>query len=265
MKVISIVNQKGGVAKTTTSLNIGLALSKYSDKKILLIDLDPQGNLSKTLIKEDFSQRNLYHLMTSKITIDESIFKSEFDNLSVIPADQNLSGATVELINAISRETILSKALESIKDQFDLVIIDCPPSLNILTINALSASDEYIIPMQAEGYAVEGVAQIINVVQLINNNLNPNLSLRTIVLTMYDKRNKLHRNIENLLSEHFQDKLSKNKIPKNIDIADASTNKKSIFEYKPKSKGAKAYTLLTVELFPEIKGNICPIQEVLND
>lgn len=246
--IISIVNQKGGVAKTTSTLNISVALSTIFKKNVLMIDLDPQGNLSKTVTEEDFSKGNLYHLMTDK-EFDSIVYNTKYENLYIIPSDQNLSGAELEIASKMSRENILKKKLNMVKDNFDFIFIDCPPSLNLLTINALTASDHILVPLQAEGYSMSGFEQLYKTYELVKDNLNENLKILGYFFTMYDSRNNLHKKIKEEMFNKFSCHEKQTYIPRNIDIANASNNKTNLFNEHKNAKGTIAYLRLIDELF----------------
>jgi chromosome partitioning protein len=251
-KIISIVNQKGGVGKTTTAINICSILANKYKKKVLLIDMDPQGNASSGLglKKEDYINKNIYQVLIQKEDIKNTI-KQINEFLSICPAETNLSGAEIELMNSIAREYRLKNALEPIKNDYDYIIIDCAPSLGLLTVNALTATESCIVTIQAEYFSIEGVAHLKNTINLIKQYINNNLKIKGILLTMIDNRNKLHSQIEAAIREHFTEAL-KTTIPRNIKIAEASSFGKSVSEYNKNSSGASAYDKLVEELFPEL-------------
>lgn len=252
--ILSVVNQKGGVAKTTSTLNMSVALSTIFSKKVLVIDLDPQGNLSKTLTEQDFSNGNLYHLITDK-NCDSIIYKTKFENLFIIPSDQNLSGAELEIASKMSRENILKKKLNMVKDNFDFILIDCPPSLNLLTINALTASDKLLVPLQAEGYSMSGFEQLYNTFLLVKENLNEHLEILGYFFTMYDSRNNLHKKIKDDMNIKFSNLALNTSIPRNIDIANSSNNRSNLFTEHKYAKGSVAYLDLVYEVFNLRKDN----------
>lgn len=255
-RIISIANQKGGVGKTTTSINLGASLA-VADKKTLLIDLDPQGNASVGLglNKDEFINANIYHALIGEENIENCIYKTMLPGLDVCPSDNNLIGAEIELIQAYARESKLKNALESIVDRYDYILIDCPPSLNLLTVNALNASHGYIVPMQTEYFAMEGLSQLLNTVKLIKNSLNPSLNLDGILLTMYDGRNNLSKLVAQDIIDHFPNDTFKTIIPRNVKLSECSSFGQPILMYDVASKGAEAYLNLTKEIILKEKNN----------
>ena len=248
MKVISIFNQKGGVGKTTTSINLSsyLAMQGY---KILNIDIDPQGNTTSGL---GFDKRSLtesmYDILTSDATIDEIAKKSELiDNFYLIPSTMELAGAEVELISKDNRENILKNKISNMKSKFDYIFIDCPPSLGLLTINALTASDSVLIPIQCEFYALEGVGQLINTIQLVKKSLNKDLEVEGVIMSMYDGRTKLSNEVVSEVKSYFKDNVYETTIPRNIRLAEAPSFGLPIMLYDDKCRGAEAYENLTKE------------------
>lgn len=246
--IISISNHKGGVGKTTSTINIGAALANMGHK-VLLVDLDPQANLSQSLgIKNP--ERTIYGAIRGQYKVDPIQIN---DNLYVIPSDLDLSGAEVELISEPGREYVLSEVLSHWKEIFRFVIIDCPPSLGLLTINAFTASETVLIPLQAEFLAVQGFAKLIEVIEKIRQRLNKSLSLGGVFLTQYDSRKVLNRNIAESISDQFKGKLFDVKIRENIALAEAPTSGMDIFRYNPKSKGAEDYQALALEILKKVK------------
>ena len=248
MKVISVFNQKGGVGKTTTNINLCsyLCMKGY---KVLSIDIDPQGNSTSGLgIDKKALEFSTYDLLTTDISIDKVIKPCEFiDNYYIIPSNMNLAGAEVELIMKKDRENILKSKLRDIEDKFDFVFIDCPPSLGLLTINALVASDSVLIPIQCEFYALEGVGQLVNTVQLVKKSLNKKLELEGVIISMFDGRTNLSVQVVSEVKKFFKKKVYDTKIPRNIRLAEAPSFGLPIVLYDGKCRGAKAYDKLTEE------------------
>jgi len=248
-KVISIINQKGGVGKTTSAINLSASLA-VAERQTLLIDFDPQGNATSGLglNPEQVAGKTIYHALVGQCSLEDSIRESELPGLFVIPADQNLSGAEVELVGAIAREQKLKKLLEPIRDRFHYILIDCPPSLGLLTINALTASNSYLVPMQCEYFSLEGLSQLVSTAGLIRGALNPQLELEGILLTMFDARNNLAHQVSDEVRKHFADKLFNTVIPRNIKLSEAPSHGKPVLLYDIESKGARAYLEATKEI-----------------
>ena len=247
-KTIAIANQKGGVGKTTTSVNLSACLAAEG-KKVLLVDVDPQGNATSGYgIDKSKIEQSIYNVLVEGLPIKESIQKTTFKNLHILPATIELAGAEVELVSAISRETKLKRAIDQIKENYDYVIIDCPPSLGLLTLNSLTAADSVLMPIQCEFYALEGVSQLMNTVKLVQQNLNSALVLEGVLLTMYDSRTKLSVQVAEEVKNHFQERVYQTVIPRNVRLSEAPSYGQPIIEYDPKSKGAEVYQALAKEV-----------------
>ncbi len=247
-KIISIVNQKGGVGKTTTAVNLGAYLT-YLGKKVLLVDIDPQANATSGLgIESKKLDYGIYEALIGIKPIFHIIKRTVQDGYRVAPATISLAGATVELVNLEEREFRLSKILNEIRDEYDFIIIDGPPSLGLLTVNSLVASDEVIIPVQSEYYALEGLSQLLETISLVQAHLNPNLGIMGALITMFDKRNKLSSQIMEELYKYFPNRIFRSVIPRSVRLAEAPSYGRSILHYDPKSKGGKAYENLAKEI-----------------
>ena len=241
-KAIAIFNQKGGVGKTTTNINLAACLAKKG-KKILVLDIDPQGNTTSGLgIEKKVLKKSSYDLMIEDyINAEDVILKTGVDNLDIIPANVSLSGAEVELAIIRGREKRLKKALNQVKEKYDFIFIDCPPSLGLLTINSLTAVDSVLIPIQCEFYALEGVAQLMNTIEIVRKNLNEKLYVQGVILSMFDGRTNLSVQVVEEVKKYFREKVYKTVIPRNVRLAEAPSYGLPIIEYDPKSKGAEAY------------------------
>jgi chromosome partitioning protein len=247
-RILSIVNQKGGVGKTTTTVNLATALAA-TRKKVLVIDFDPQGNAS-TGFGIDNTRRAItsYDIILGEDSVADATQKTAIPGLDIIPSTIDLSGAEIEMVSLVKREYRLKNALENSLDQYDYILIDCPPSLGLLTLNALVASDGVLIPLQCEFYALEGLSHLMRTIQLVKNNLNPELDIQGIALTMYDRRNKFTDQIEAEVRGYFGDKVYKSVIPRNIRMSEAPSHGKPALIYDMRCAGSKAYIALASEL-----------------
>jgi len=246
--VISIANQKGGVGKTTTAINLSAYLAK-NGKSVLLLDIDPQGNATSGIgVNGHEIQKTIYEVLLGEISAAESIVATSIPNLSLLPANVHLSGIEVDLLQMDEKEFVLKKAIEQIRNRFDYVIIDSPPNLGIITINALCAADCVMIPLQTEYYALEGLSQLMKIINLVQKSLNPSLTLQGVLLTMYDQRTSLANQVVDDVKEHFKEKVYSSVIPRNIKLSEAPSFGKFIGEYAPDSNGAKAYEELAKEV-----------------
>ncbi len=247
-KIIAITNQKGGVGKTTTTVNLASALAKQK-KKVLVIDIDPQGNTTSGLgVEKNDLEATLYDVFSETFSLSSILVGIGDGSLWIAPANSDLVGIEIELTNKPGRELILKQQLAKLRDQFDYIFIDCPPSLGILTVNALVASDSMLIPLQCEYYALEGVSSLMDTVKLAKNQLNPSLELEGVVLTMYDSRTNLARQVRDEARKFFGEFVFKTMIPRNVKLSECPSFGQSIFDYEPNSAGAKAYKALAKEV-----------------
>jgi len=255
-KIITICNQKGGTGKTTTAVNFSHALSVFG-KKILIVDADPQGNATSGVgVNKNTIKESAYEVLLNRCPVQESIINEILPNLDIIPCNINLTGAEIELVGAISRETRLRKSLNQIHQNYDYVIIDSPPSLGLLTLNALVASNSVIVPIQCEFYALEGVTQLLNTLDLVRDGLNPSLELEGVLLTMADYRTNLTNEVINEIKNYFKDKVYQTIIPRNIKLGEAPSFGKPILIYDPSSIGAKKYEEFACEFLGGINHNL---------
>ncbi|MBT6254185.1 ParA family protein [Candidatus Uhrbacteria bacterium] len=246
-QIFAIVNQKGGVGKTTTTLNLGAYLAN-AGKRVLIVDLDPQGNASSGIgINHREVEHGLYEALVGHSTVDQALHETNHEGLHIIPTNQSLAGASVELVGHDNREFVLHKVLEPLKEKYDFILVDCPPSLGLLTLNGLVASDQVVIPIQAEYYALEGLGQLLNTIELVRDNLKPELNVFGAVITMYDQRTKLSKDVLTELYKHFPNKIFRSVIPRSVRLAEAPSFGQTILGYDPKSKAARAYERLTNE------------------
>ena len=255
-KIISVANQKGGVGKTTTAINLAACLA-LSGQKVLIIDIDPQGNASSGLgVNLRESQKGIYELLAGNASLDQVIYPTEIDTLKIIPSNVDLAGAEIELVGRDHREKILSMALNGVNAEYEFVVIDCPPSLGLLTLNALAVSRSVLIPMQCEYYALQGLSQLLKTLKRIQKSINPDLKVEGILLTMYDNRTLLTSQVENQVKKYFSEFLMKTIIPRNIRLSEAPSHGKPIILYANRSKGSDSYVELAQEVIQQTKGEM---------
>lgn len=247
-RIIAVANQKGGVGKTTTTINLSACLAEQG-QKVLVIDVDPQGNTTSGLgIDKNNTENTVYELMLGEASIDDCIYKSVMDDLDVIPSNVNLAGAEIDLIDIDDREYILKKIVNSLKEKYDFILLDCPPSLSMLTVNAMTAADTVLVPIQCEYYALEGLSQLIRTINLVKQKLNPKLEIEGVVFTMYDARTNLSLQVVENVKANLKQTVYKTIIPRNIRLAEAPSHGLPINLYDSKSAGAESYRLLAEEV-----------------
>ena len=247
-RIIAIANQKGGVGKTTTSINLSACLAEMN-KKVLTIDIDPQGNTTSGLgVDKNNIYNTIYQLMIGECTLEECLLEDIYDNLDLLPSNVNLAGAEIELIGIEDREYILQKHINPIKDQYDYIIIDCPPSLNTLTVNAMTTANTVLVPIQCEFYALEGLTQLIHTINLVRERLNPNLEIEGVVFTMYDARTNLSLQVVENVKQNLKQNIYKTIIPRNVRLAEAPSHGLPINIYDSRSAGAEGYRQLAWEV-----------------
>ncbi len=247
-KVLAIANQKGGVGKTTTAVNLSACLAKLH-KRVLLLDIDPQGNATSGIgIERAQIKRCIYDALINELPLKEIIKESSVKGLAVAPASIQLAGAEIELVPTMSRELRLKKVLEDLPREFDYIIVDCPPSLGLLTVNALTAASGVLVPIQCEYYALEGLGQLVNTVELVKKHLNPSLRLEGVAMTMYDSRTNLSQQVVEEVKRHFGELVYETIIPRNVRLSEAPSYGQSILDYDPRSRGAEVYLKLAKEV-----------------
>ena len=251
-QVIPVVNQKGGVGKTTTTVNLSASLA-LKGFKVLVVDLDPQGNCSSSFgVDKDTLGAHAYHLLLGQATLSEVIYQSEIETLHIVPTNMNLAGAEVELVTEMGREGRLADALHEHVDDYDLVFVDCPPSLGLITLNALTAADGLIVPLQCEYFSLEGVSQLLRTLELVQSRINPKVKLDGVVLTMFDRRNKLSFQVQSEVQNYFGELLFETPIPRNVRLSESPSHGKPIALYDRRSKGAMAYEALAAEVIERL-------------
>lgn len=247
-RIIAVSNQKGGVGKTTTAINLSACLAEKG-KRVLVVDIDPQGNTTSGFGLDKYNlDYTVYELMVGECTLEDCMIDNVYEQLSIIPSNVNLAGAEIELIDIDEKEYILKKQIDTIKDKFDYIIIDCPPSLNILTVNAMTTANTILVPIQCEYYALEGLSQLIHTIDLVRARLNPSLKMEGVVFTMYDARTNLSLQVVENVKENLEQNIYKAIIPRNVRLAEAPSHGIPINVYEPKSAGAEAYRQLANEV-----------------
>jgi chromosome partitioning protein len=251
--VLAVANQKGGVGKTTTAVNLGAYLAR-SGWRVLVVDLDPQGNATSGLgVHRGYVRRSTYDCLLRDAPVRQVALPTELNGLDLLPSSRDLAGAEVELVDAPSRETRLRQALQPVRDRYDWILVDCPPSLGLLTLNALAAADGVLVPIQCEFYALEGLAQLVETVELVRASLNPALRVAAVVLTMYDPRTNLSEQVAREVRAHFGGRVARTVIPRSVRLAEAPSHGKPVMLYDPHSRGARAYEELAQELAESLR------------
>ncbi|MDA8352698.1 MAG: AAA family ATPase [Firmicutes bacterium] len=247
-RVVAIANQKGGVGKTTTSINLGASLA-YHGKRVLIVDIDPQGNTTSGLgINKADVKQCIYDVLINEVQMESVLLSTPIEGVDLIPARIELAGAEIELVQVLSREHRLKRSLQRVRDRYDFVLVDCPPSLGVLTVNSLTAADSVLIPIQCEFYALEGLGQLLNTVRIVQKHLNKRLEIEGVLLTMYDARTNLSLQVMNEVQKYFQEKVYQTVIPRNVRLSEAPSHGKPILEYAARSRGAQCYVDLAKEV-----------------
>lgn len=247
-RIIAIANQKGGVGKTTTAINLSACLAE-AGQRVLVIDIDPQGNTTSGFgVMKNAIENTVYEVILQEINIEEAIIKDVIENLDILPSNVNLAGAEIDLIDVENREYILKNSIREVRENYDYIIMDCPPSLSMLTVNAMTAADTVLVPIQCEYYALEGLTQLIHTINLVKKKLNPSLELEGVVFTMYDSRTNLSLQVVENVKDNLKQNIYKTIIPRNIRLAEAPSHGLPINLYDPKSSGAESYKLLAEEV-----------------